>query len=105
MARRIVTRADLEAAYGNGIPDDFTPTHWARLKGSDYVDFVALDEPTKKGISFGYVPGVEEARYAVIPSGKWQHLDRAGIVEHDVVRYDPTWIPLHERDGVVYFIK
>jgi hypothetical protein len=105
MARRIVTRADLESVYGNVIPEDFTPTHWARIKGSKYTDFVSLDKPTAKGISFGYVPGVEEARYAVIPGGKWQRLDRAGIIEHASVRYDPTWVPLHEREGVVYFIQ
>lgn len=105
MAVRIVTRADLEQRYPGVELGSFKPTHWAGIRGTSNVDFVNLSVPDEKSISWGIEPGHEEPTYAVIPGGKWQHLNVGGIVEADFVRYDPNWIPLHERDGHVYFVE
>jgi len=105
MARPIiVTKDDLIARYPTVELGDFKPTHAARIQGREQWDFVAL---RKEGevVRYGYEPGKEEPTYGVIPSGKWQHLDSAGLVDADPIRYDANWIPLHERDGHVYFVE
>lgn len=106
MARPIiVTRGDLEARYPGVELGDFKPSHAARIRGREHWDFVALRPEGTRGISFGYEPGQDEATYAEIPGGKWQHLNAGGIVESDLIRWDANWIPLHERDGNVYFVE
>ena len=107
MARKplIVTLGDLEDRYPGIDLGDFKPTHFVQTRGHSGSDFVRLDEPEKSGIAFAFLPAKEDPTYAVIPGGKWQNLDVAGIVEADIVRYDANWIPLHERDGHVYFVE
>jgi len=105
MALRIVTRGDLEATYPGVEVEGFKPTHWAQVRGSRRIDYVWLDTPNSKGISYGFVPGLKDPIYAVIPGGKWQHLNVGGLVDSDFIRWDPNWIPLHERDGHVYFVE
>lgn len=108
MARKkllIITRGDLEDRYPGVELGDFKPTHWAHTAGQARSDFVRLDAPEESGIAYAYQPAQEEPTYGVIPGGKWQHLDVAGMVDSDIVRYDANWIPLHERDGHVYFVE
>jgi len=106
MARSfIVTRADLEARYPDVELGDFEPTHAARIRGYEHWDFVELRPEGSAGVNYGYEPGKESPTYAEIPSGKWQHLNAAGIVESDIIRWDENWIPLYERDGHVYFVE
>lgn len=106
----IVTRALLQATYPGCDVDGFTPTHWVRLfVGSSKTpireDYVRLENPDARGIRFGFVPHLDEAAYAVIPSGKWQCLEQHGNVKAKVVRYLPEYVPPSECDGFVYFVQ
>lgn len=105
MALRIVTRGDLEVAYPGIEIGDFKPTHWAQVRGSSRIDYVWLDRPNGNGVSYGFIPGLKDPIYASIPGGKWQHLNVGGLIDSDLIRYDANWIPLHERDGHVYFVE
>jgi hypothetical protein len=90
--------------------DGFEPTHWVRgfigtSKDPAFEDYVRLDVPDVRGICFGYVPGNEAPVYAVIPNGKWQCLDRHGVVRSEPVRYIADYIPPSESAGFVYFLQ
>jgi len=105
MATPVITRSDLESRYPDSPLEGFVPTHWVRLRGSSAFFLVRLDPPDSKGVSWGYEPDHEPVpTFARISSGKWQSLTQAGIVEASPARYDPSWVPLHERNGMVYFI-
>lgn len=106
MARKpiIINRGDLEARYPGVELGDFKPTHAARIQGRSDWDFVALRDEGEV-VKYGYEPGKDEPTYGVIPGGKWQHLDAAGLVEEDIIRYEANWIPWHEREGRVYFVE
>lgn len=96
---------DLEGVYPEMGLEGFHPTHRAQVRGHGPVDFVSVEEPGEHGIAYGYVPGQTNPVYAIISSGKWQHLEIGGIVEAEQIRYDANWVPLHVRAGHVYFVE
>lgn len=105
-----MTRALLQETYPGLCVDGFEPTHWVRLfvgtsKHPVTEDYVRLESPDVRGVRFGYVPGAEAPKYAVIPSGKWQCLDRHGNVRDEVVRFIADYIPPSAMDGFVYFLQ
>lgn len=104
-----MSRTDVERLHPNA-PPDFTPTHLVTLLDTQtkevlWEDAVCLVEDPQKNLQFGYVPGQEGPRYAVISSGLWQCLERHGVVRSQPVRYEPSYTPLHLREGYVYFIQ
>jgi hypothetical protein len=106
----IVTRKDLERAYGEDVPLDFVPTHIIRIVslGTNEVfrlDYVKLGEPNSTGLRFGFVPGSESPAYAVLSSGKWQSLDVHGILHDEVARYIADYVPPSSCEGFVYFVQ
>lgn len=90
--------------------EGFVPTHRVRLYAGTPLevireDYVVLRGSNNPSIHYGHIPGIEDAVYAVISSGKWQCLDQHGLVREEVVRYIPDYIPQSECDGVVYFAQ
>lgn len=108
MARKpIVTRANVEARYPTA-PADFIPTHKVAVlhpytEAVLRADYVAL-EPGND-VSFAYVPGEEEPVYGVLSTGLWQCLVVHGRIDVAPLRYKATYVPLKERDGLVYFVE
>lgn len=106
----IVTRKDLERVYGDEVPKEFVPTHIVRLASVSSaevlrLDYVRLAPPLANGLRFGFVPGKDEAAYAVLTTGKWQSLDHHGILHDEVARYLPNYVPPSRCDGFVYFVQ
>lgn len=107
---KIVTRKDLERVYGESVPGDFVPTHIIRIfsvtsREVFRLDYVRLGPPNEQGLRFGFVPGSEDASYAVLTSGKWQSLDHHGVLHDEVARYLPDYVPPSSCDGFVYFVQ
>lgn len=108
--RFTVTRAELEERYPQADLEGFVPTHRvhvidARSRRTLREDVVSLDQASDGGVRFAFVPGVEAPVYGVIPSGKWQCLERHGLVREQPVRYVPDYVAPLDRDGFVYFVQ
>jgi hypothetical protein len=100
---RTVNLDTLIARYRE-VPEGFHPNYWAQVRGGE-IDYVQLGEPDQRGIRWGTVPNEDEPLYVEVPGGKWQHLERAGLVDVGSVRYLRDWVPYGERVGDVYFIQ
>lgn len=103
-----MTRALLERSYPHTSLEGFVPTHHVRIFSGSLVsreDYVALKEPDSRGIRYGFVPGREEALYAVISNGKWQCFEGHGLIKDDPIRYVADYVPPSACDGFVYFVQ
>ena len=104
----VITRTDIENLHP-GAPVGFVPTH--RVQVFDPYshktlrsDFVKLGEP-EGGLSYACVPGDEEPVYGVLSTGLWQCFEVHGRIKVTPVRYKADYIPLGERNGLVYFVE
>lgn len=107
---RVVTRADLERLYPERVIDDFVPTHRVELvdgRTGEALrhDYVRLEPADERGVRFALTPDTRQPSYAVIPGGKWQNLDRHGVVRDTPILYRPDYVRPAERDGHVYFVQ
>jgi hypothetical protein len=105
-----VTRADVEDCYP-GSPESFTPTHRARVLDTRdrsrviRLDYVCLSETDERGVRYAYGPDEERPLSGVWSTGLWQSLEVHGRVDATPVRYDAHYVPVNEREGLVYFIQ
>jgi len=105
----VVAWREVEGMYPDA-PRDFVPTHRVRLcdaRTGEVLreDLVHLDPADARGIRFARTPLAETPTYAVIPGGKWQCLERHGVVREESVVYRPDYVRPSERDGFVYFVQ
>lgn len=110
MASITVNRAELESLYPGVDLEGFAPSHRAFVfqsgrKKPARVDYVCLSKADAAGVRFGYVPGNDEPSYGVLETGLWQSLESHGLVKAETVKYVPDYVPVLERDGLVYLIQ
>lgn len=111
MARRLtVTRADVQDRYPD-LEEPFVPTHRVRVldpRSPTHVlcmDYVRLGSVGDRGVRYAYGPDPSTPLYGVLSTGLWQSFQIHGRVEVTSVRYDADYVPLQEREGLVYFIQ
>lgn len=107
--RQIVSRPDLRRLYPDAELDGFEPTHWVRVldprdRRCVREDYVRL-EHVEGAVSYAYVPGDEDPRYAILTTGLWQSLTVHGRPKVVPVRYEEEYVQPLDRDGVVYFVQ
>ena len=107
---KTVNKKDLASRYPGRELGGFEPTHRVTVvdprSGATVVrDYVRLGKPGEHGVAHGWVPGSDEPRYAVLSTGLWQCLDLHGRVKATEVRYVPDYVPVLEREGLLYFIR
>ena len=108
MARKpIVTRANVAARYPMASPD-WVPTHKVAVlhpytEDTLRTDYVLLEPGTP--VSYAYCPADEEPLYGVLSTGLWQCLVIHGRIKVVELRYKEHYVPLKERDGLVYFVE
>lgn len=103
----IVTRADVLEQHREA-PDDFVPTHRVRVvdprSGEALrVHLVRLHEP-EGPVAYARDPSGREV-CGVLSTGLWQSLESHGRVEAEPVRYREEYVPVMEREGLIYFVQ
>jgi len=109
----IYTRTDVEECYSDILVSaEFVPTHHVCVMDTHAssrvlrTDFVRLDETkTNSGVTYAYGPVTEEPLYSVLSTGLWQSFEVHGRVRVTTIRYQPEYIALKDRDGLVYFVE
>jgi hypothetical protein len=103
----IVTREDVVARYPDA-PEDFAPTH--RVEVSDpragrviRQDLVVLADADGE-IAYAR-DGHGEEVYGVLSTGLWQCFETHGRITVRDVRYRARYVPVNEREGLVYFVQ
>lgn len=111
MARRpIVTRADIEDCYP-GVDESFVPTHRVRVLDTRdrtrvlRLDYVRVSETSDHGVQYAYGPDDGRPLYGILSTGLWQSLEIHGRVDAKRIKYDAHFIPMNEREGLIYFTQ